>query len=62
MKMYVYETESNRVVAVVTGETKEECERKAIDANYDDDQFCWTYFPDFEFNDGLIDNPDAVEL
>ena len=62
MKMYVYETESKEVVAVVTGDSNDECERKATEANYDDDQFGWTYSPAFGFNDGLIDNRDAIEL
>lgn len=29
MKLYIYETETNEIVATATGETNQECERKA---------------------------------
>ena len=54
MKLYVYETVNNTVVATFEGATNEECESQARAANYDNsDDYGWTYSPAFGAVDGL---------
>ena len=61
MRFYIYEVESNEVVAIVNGETNEECEKKAF--NYlGVDEYAGTYTPAFGSVDGLTENGDAEEI
>jgi len=53
MKFYVYEVETNEIVDILEGENNEECERKFIEKNYDDEIYGATYSPAFGFADGL---------
>jgi hypothetical protein len=42
MKLYIYNRETMEVVAIVEGETNEECESKAL--SYEtDDTYAWSY-------------------
>jgi hypothetical protein len=63
MKLYIYNQESMEVVAIVNGESNDECERKAEDANYyPSDDIAWTYSPAFGFEGGLVENEEAEEI
>jgi hypothetical protein len=59
MKMYIYDLDSMKVIAIAEGETYEECEEKS--QQYTNDYGC-TYSPAFGTTDGLIDNGDAEIL
>lgn len=61
MILYVYDL-SWRVVARVHGAANAECERKADEANYGNDEYGWTYSPAFGFVDGLTDTGDAEDI
>ncbi len=43
MELYIYDTETKEIAGTVTGETNEECEKKATEANWDLDLYGWTY-------------------
>lgn len=60
MRLYIYDEETMRVVAIATGSTNEECETKAD--SYIQDGYYSTYSPAFGSVDGLIENPDAEEI
>lgn len=63
MKAYVYNTESMEVVAVISGETNEQCELKAAEMGYMGvDEYGLTYSPAFGTSDGLIECDDAEEV
>lgn len=57
--LYIYNLETNLVVAKATGETNEECESKAF--AYAND-YGASYTPAFGTIDGLIDNDEAEVL
>ena len=56
MELYIYDLDTNEVVAIAVGETTEECEDKA--APYTND-YGTTYSPAFGFANGLIENDEA---
>ncbi|MCP4339850.1 MAG: hypothetical protein GY799_13405 [Desulfobulbaceae bacterium] len=61
MKLYIYDAETNEVVATATGETNEDCENKAF--NYlGVDEYAGTYTPAFGTANGLIENEEAEIL
>ena len=61
MKLYIYDTETMKVVATAAGNNNQECEDKAF--NYlGTDKYGATYTPSFGAVDGLIENEDAEEL
>ncbi|ELO1828654.1 hypothetical protein QXB71_003933 [Vibrio cholerae] len=63
MKAYVYNTESKKVVAIISGETCEQCEAKAAEMGFMGmDEYGLTYTPAFGTVDGLIPCDDAEEL
>jgi hypothetical protein len=43
MKLYIYNQDTNEIVIIVNGETNEECETKAAELNYPQDQYAWSY-------------------
>ena len=54
MKLYIYNTTTNEVIAVIEGVNNQECERIANEAGYfGDDEIGATYSPAFGFTDGL---------
>ena len=53
MELYIYNTDTNEVLAVVTGDNNTTCERKAADL-YDDDNIGWSYA-----DHGLIETTDT---
>ena len=61
MKLYIYDTESNKHLATVTGESNEACEQKA-EATYGSNDCGWTYIPAFGASDGLVKNAEAEEI
>jgi hypothetical protein len=62
MKLYIYTARDDNVVAVIQGETKAACERRARQLNYDHDPFSATYAPAFGTTDGLRENPQAEQI
>jgi len=50
---YVYDTDTMRVIAEITGDTREI--EKYVEQNYDSDTTGLTFSPAFGCNDGLID-------
>ncbi|WP_119298780.1 hypothetical protein [Vibrio cholerae] len=63
MKAYVYNTESKKVVAIISGETCEQCEAKTAEMGFMGmDEYGLTYTPAFGTVDGLIPCDDAEEL
>ncbi|EKO3632393.1 hypothetical protein M3894_002923 [Vibrio metschnikovii] len=63
MKAYVYNTEPMEVVAVISGETNEQCEAKALELGYMGvDEYGLTYTPAFESEGGLVECHDAEEV
>ncbi|MDR3631492.1 MAG: hypothetical protein P4L42_14270 [Desulfocapsaceae bacterium] len=60
MELYVYDTETLRVLAIIEGNTNEECERKAEAFGYRGcDGIGWTYSPSLDTVDGLLDSEDS---
>lgn len=57
--LYIYNLETNLVVATATGKTNEECESKAY--AYEND-YGMTYTPAFGCTDGLVDDKEAEVL
>mgnify|MGYP003653624860 CR=1 FL=1 len=53
MKLYIYDTATRQVVAIVEGETNAECEVDLLD--WDTDTYAATYLPAFGTTDGLIE-------
>lgn len=53
MKLYIYDTATRQVVAIVEGETNAECESALLD--WDMDAYAATYSPAFGTVDGLIE-------
>lgn len=43
MTLYIYNVETNEIVMTIEGNTNAECESKALEANYDQDVYGWTY-------------------
>lgn len=43
MKLYIFNQETNEIVAVVNGETNEACEAKAEELDYDSDLYASSY-------------------
>ena len=62
MKLYVYNTETMEVAAIIEGETNEACENVASEQYGDTDYYGWTYTPAFGTNDGLIETNDSIEI
>ena len=63
MNLYVYNRNDYAVTAVITGDTKEACERKAQELGYDNtEKFGTTVSPNFGTTDGLRENPVAREI
>ncbi len=60
-KMYIYNVDTNVVVATVTADSIMDCEQKMNDANLDWEQYAATGSPSFGCVDGLImgDNIDT---
>ncbi len=56
MKGYIYDVETEEVVAVIEGETCEACEEVAYELNYyiDDEDYGLTYTPAFGTIDAVI--------
>ncbi|GIB17066.1 hypothetical protein VCSRO90_2886 [Vibrio cholerae] len=53
MKAYVYNTESKKVVAIISGETCEQCEAKTAEMGFMGmDEYGLTYTPAFGTVDG----------
>ena len=52
MRYYIYDPETNDLIATICGDTNEECEQQAAN-RYDMDTYCGTYSPAFGFNGGL---------
>lgn len=62
MKLYIYDTATNEIVAVATGEDHLECERKAASLRLPEDEYGWSYSPAFGTVDGLKMGPaDEIE-
>lgn len=58
--LYVYNTDSMRLIARINGDSNQTCEQSA--ANLYGDDYGWTYTPAFGATDGLIDTDTAVEI
>jgi hypothetical protein len=57
MTMYIYEVESNEVVAIINAEDNAACESIATDRGYEQDALGWIY------NDnGLVHTQETVEI
>jgi hypothetical protein len=50
--LYVYDVETNKLVAEINGDTNAECEDLASELY--GDEYGWTYTPAFGFSGGLI--------
>jgi hypothetical protein len=61
MIIYVFCPDTQEVVAEIHGDTNVECERKAAEHGYRDEQYDWTYTPAFGFSGGLVEN-DGAEI
>lgn len=61
MKLYVYEPESKRLVAVITATDSRRCEELA-EERYSSEYFAKTYSPAFGTMDGLKENPEANKI
>jgi hypothetical protein len=48
MELYIFNNEINEIVAIVKGNSNEECEAKAEELNYDLDGYAWSYSNVFE--------------
>ena len=59
MRLYIYDLDTNEVVAIAEGETEQECEDKATPYTND---YGTTYSPAFGFDNGLVENDDAEIL
>lgn len=59
MKLYIYNPDTNEIIAISEGKTNKECEDKA--QLYTND-YGTTYSPAFGANGGLIDNNNAEIL
>lgn len=54
MTLYVYENDTNKIVAEFSGETNAECEAQYVDSEYTDtDIYSNTYTPALGSSDGL---------
>jgi hypothetical protein len=62
MTLYIYNTETNEVVAKIHGGDNPALEAMAAAGYGDTDRYGWTYSPALGTVDGLIDRSDAVEL
>lgn len=49
MKLYIYSVDTREIVQTIEGETNQECESLALEANYDEDMYGWSYT-----NEGLV--------
>jgi hypothetical protein len=43
MILYIYNEDTKKIVATVSGDTNEECEKRAADLDYDQDEYQWAY-------------------
>jgi hypothetical protein len=63
MKLYIYKKSDYTVHAVITGNDKEACERKARDLGYSaNEELGSTFAADFGTTDGLRENPGAKQI
>jgi len=63
MKLYIYDERTRDVVAIAEGVDKQECESKAVRANYDDmDRYGWTYSPSFGNACGIFETDNHEKL
>ena len=62
MKLYIYDSESNKHLATVTGESNKACEAKAEEMGVDGDSLAATYSPAFGATDGLVKDAEAEEI
>jgi hypothetical protein len=63
MKLYAFDAGTRMVTAIVNGESTEECERKANEAGYREDEgYGHTFSPAFGSKGGLIDDEVAEEI
>ena len=54
MKAYVYDTGTDEIVAIITGDSSEACQSKAEELNYmGSDEYALTYSPAFGTNDAF---------
>ena len=60
MTLYIYSNETAEVVEKVTGGTQQE-QMDYADSNYDCAEYGWTYSPEWNEANGLIDTGDAKE-
>ena len=58
-ELYVYETDTLEVVAIITGPTNDACESVVAERYGDTDYYLATYTPAFGASDGLIERSDA---
>ena len=61
MKLYVYDVETNEVIAIANGNSNQECEQKAS-LYLGVDEYAGTYTPAFGIAGGLIENAEAEML
>ena len=61
MKLYIYDTETMKIVAIAFGKKNTECETKAI-KYIGTDKYAGTYTPAFGCSDGLIEAQDVEIL
>ncbi len=61
-KLYLYNIKNHKHFATIYGKNKEECEARAEFSFGNDVPYGWTYAPDFDEINGLIFNPDAIEI
>ena len=62
LTLYVYSTETNKLVARIKGASNQACEAVATQEYGDTDVFGWTYSPAFGTNDGILPSDDVVDL
>lgn len=62
MKLYIYENETIKHKATITGKDNAECESIASDQFSDTDYYGWTYSPAFGIDGGLIENENAETI
>jgi len=60
MTIYIYDADTSDVIAAITGNTNEECEKYVNDNYNTNDEIRATYSPGFGFANGLNNNEHEI--